>query len=297
MVKYDIFSDFLLEESDNLLPELALEIVQAVETILSNSVTTNLRKAYLMELAGVMRSDENKMISPVQNPLTHNQLVSCVKKGLVGSFINGEILLDQIRKLAHSLEGMNELSEVMVETPENERATCWQHAFDPPPTYQPVNLEKIFKTSSIENVYQILNDLVEQLLNVISPQRLILAFGTRGVSGKQEPAFVLDGKLNQSSNVKEIISSLQTGIGKINDIELRTAMGKIPWNEITKLVDPEIKWDKLLGQIGDLIRSRISTEELIRIEDGIDNDPVLADFRKDELILLRITLKSIYFHG
>ena len=129
-MKKDVFKDYL--SSINTDSDRQREALREIQGLLQDSESTNQRIQYLYTLANQSAQMIEGEPPSIPDPLTQQQRKILVEKGIIVAWRDGDVTSEQICKLAHSIDGINALTECLVETPADKHASCWEVALAVP---------------------------------------------------------------------------------------------------------------------------------------------------------------------
>jgi CheY-like chemotaxis protein len=129
MVEVDIFRDYLsLIDSDPADTEL-LDALEEIEVLLGNPDNSRNRVMYLDSLRRLLEDGggepPHREIHVISNPLSSEEIADCIKLGIVQAFSQGLVEPRKLLGLAHSVEGIEELTFSLLEIPSHLQAACW----------------------------------------------------------------------------------------------------------------------------------------------------------------------------
>jgi len=293
MAKINVFANFLSGIPEGKGTADLLKTVKAVETLLGNTEAVNQRIAYLESLADCVSEFPEICQKCLVDPLNHDQHVKCVEKGLAKAFKDGDVTFDQIARLAHSIEGLNAFSDVLVEVPDAQKARCWKKALSVPFETPQIDLARILPIAPSESVWQQIASSFNQWMDSMAPAKLAPALGYRGTSagpGRFEP----DALLTQGKIIAKQLDSLDKLVDELPDDVILRIWKRIPWWQLKKFTAEESTWEPFLFNVGKILSSELSASEIQMLNVWVMNKGNLLMQHKSEIRLLELLLKSVY---
>jgi len=125
----DIYRDFLEDLTSCEADEDVYRILQDIESLLRHSELRIARIAYLEVLNEFSEEDlkdfPNVKTGSISDPLTLDQHIYIITNGILKSYENGEVSVNEICQLTHSADGLKVLQNLLEEVPDTEQAELW----------------------------------------------------------------------------------------------------------------------------------------------------------------------------
>ena len=289
--KIDIFSNYLTESSSGKGGSELLQTVKEIEVLLGSAEASYQRIAYLDAL-GVVASQFPEIGSPVlSDPLTHDQYVKCVEKGLARAYKDGDVSFEQVVKLAHSREGLISLTDVLVEVPESRRARCWTKALRVPFKAPSANLAHIRPMTVKESNWQQITNLAAEWMDALAPSKLVPSLGYRGTAAGK-PEFNLKLNLSHGAIISKHMTSLSEIGDDIDDEKIAGLWERIPWKRLKEFIREDASWESFLKQVGIAFYTELKYEDLKMLSDWVPRGVKALPQYRSEIKLLEILVKS-----
>jgi len=289
MMQTDIFKDYLTSGS---LDESKVEaeiFIGELEALLADPTASFKRIAYLESLTESVKGIADESIPPINDPLKSDQHRAIAEKGLMQAVNDGDVAVDQLRRLAHSIEGMQAFSYAILTVPEDRLAPCWRNSlsvpFDLPVADMPETVwDRILKTAS-------------EWADLVTPKLRRPLLGLRGaVKEKPKPAIKKDGIIGPIETVINQLDKLRKLSGELPDGEIADLWNRIPWDKIKSAAKEETTWDVFIRESGRLISSELNQAELIRLHEWIGNYEAGQILGMPDLKFTSLLIDSSFLH-
>lgn len=119
----DVLFNFILVSRSND-RDTIISALTRLEEILNSADKISKRVRFLISLRNsALKSGIS--CQGLGNPLNQEQMTIIVRKGIVESYISGEIESGRLLKLGHSIDGLIHFAETLFSIPSNQYAPCW----------------------------------------------------------------------------------------------------------------------------------------------------------------------------
>ena len=293
MTNIDILKDYLTEITCQEGSVDVIAILQEIEVLLGNSEASHQRILYLEELAVSEFKFPDSLPLPLNDPLTSNQYVACVEKGIVDAYKDGDVPFEKILVLAHSIDGLRIFADTLFEIPEERHAQCWKHAIKAPFKTTKIDLTAIWLEVSKESLWDQISKAAYEWIVSLSPEPRVPVLGFRCLGSDQTKQNLDPNKALQ--NPEQLVRQIDTLIEFSTDsksMEIAEILKRVPWDDLKASVNEGINWQSFLNNTGRLFRSELSSDDFIVLNEWLEMQDLSSHPYYSELKLLELILIS-----
>lgn len=207
-----------IEITDNPSEEIIRDAVESLQKLLANNSAFSKRIIFLDQIDSLDKSPA------IENPISPDQMHQLVRKGLIKSYEDGDILAENLFKMAHSVEGLEMFTSIFGQVPRSERASCWSEIAYTPSFAPEVELEKLLAPAKSIPLWNYVLKLTQDWIAVMSSQRPSYAIEHAGqikvrIETNQESSLMIMNLLSRNKvdrglsieNQRKLMDSISTG--------------------------------------------------------------------------------------
>ena len=262
MTQADIYKDYLsfgnLDET-----EVDAEIIIGeLEALLADPIASSKRVTYLESLTESVKGNADESNPTISDPLKSNQHRAIAEKGLVQAINDSDVTVDQLRRLAHSVEGLQAFSFALLTVPEDRQPDCWRNALSVPFDLPVVNIP--------ESVWDQILKAASEWAGIVTPKMRRPVLGLRGtVTEKPKPVIKKDGVIEQIELLRNQLDKLRKLHGELPDGKISGLWNRIPWDKIKGTAKEGMTWEGFVRASGRLISIELTQADLVLLLDWI----------------------------
>jgi hypothetical protein len=265
MPPVDVFKDFLsaeLFEGNNGEIEKALK---ELETLLGDPTVSHQRILYLESLTDSIEEDDGSM-PKIGNPLSKEQHVACVEKGLLKAIDDEDVKLEQLMRLAHSVEGLRSFTSALLEVSLDQHASCWGDALEVPFDLTDIKFQETIPERPTELIWDQISRIANEWLDAITPRRKAPVLGFRDATiEKTRSGFIQDGVIDNPEVIKGQLDKLQIICEELKDREISKILMRMPWAGIGEAIVGGITWGGFLSGTGRILNRELAQTDIERV--------------------------------
>ncbi|MCD6216322.1 hypothetical protein J7L05_00500 [bacterium] len=291
MSSVDFMKDFLALNIDELdSDQIRLEI-EALQTLISNPTTFHNRIVFLQELAFSMEESHQNSCVPLEDPLTREQHLKCVEKGIIQSYDDNDVSAPALFVFAHSEEGLGNFTDALFDTPKGKRNECWNTLFDLPFDVPEIDMSKVFELETTNNyIHKIASDWNALIFKLFPPQKKV-ALGFRNATSTK-PSVDLDSQIPKRKEILNLLTKLSLIMDQIEQEEIRRMMLIFPLDKIKGIFQEAESLGSIISNISDLLRKVYSIDDLIVLKAYFSDSDNYLNKYENEFSLIYLILKS-----
>lgn len=289
----DIFKDYL---SFGILDENGIEydvVIREIESMLSDPTASSRRIAYLESLSGSIEGSGVENPQPINDPMSVGQHFALVEKGLKKAVNDGDVTLEQVRRLAHSIEGLREFSSALLSVPDERHASCWDGALSVPFEPREIEFDDASQEVQLAEVWDKALEYAREWLDSLVPKMKRPALGFRDAVKKQPDTSVDEKSLvGQVGRLKPQLDKLSDFQGNIPSTEIAEIFGRIPWQRIKDIIREGITWRDFLINSGQFTFTEIKPGEIEELLHWLDSPEAGEILKRSDVQLIKLILQS-----
>jgi hypothetical protein len=287
----DMFKDYISLKTEN--DSQVMDALKEIENILGDPDASHIRISFLMELSAMSHQISGLSITLIPDPLSNNQHKKCIEKGLIKAVSDGDVSAEQVFKLAHSVEGLENFSNMLFEIPKSRHASCWAKAMETSFPIPQVNFREVVNIDPKESI--ILNIASEwiSLLQILFPPRRKLALGFRDAAKtrKVKPSS-LESPIPRRSPFINALLNMPNLIEFISNDEIKNLMMRFPWELVRETARSADTLRAFLISVNESLESVYSREELEILAIYFSSEQNQTDRFAGEYKIIALLIKS-----
>ncbi|HEX9745999.1 MAG TPA: hypothetical protein VGB30_11300 [bacterium] len=269
------------------------EMLSEIESILWNPELLNMRIAYLESVSMLSKGETEG----IENPMSHGQVVSCVKKGISTAVKEGIVGESDVLRLAHSIKGLHAFTNAVSEVEKELRAVAFADALKSPVKFPAIDLDKVKSGVSRGINWADLSQFVLDWYESLMEPNLKLSMATRGESDEDDQELAADAEIAENELVKQHLNRLRDLPTALLPDELKNEWGQIPFDNLIDSLKKKSTWSDFLKRSGEIINETLDQKSIEKLIELMNSDDEKFSDYYSEFRLLEAILESSKYTG